>query len=359
MEIFIAFGIFVAAMLTSVIKGFSMIPPLIIGLLAFSAAGRARGFSFGSMAVMSRKSIADSIVVIKVMLIIGILTAVWRMSGTITVFVYYGMKVIMPPIFLIITFGLCCLLSYAIGTSFGIAGTVGVIFMALARSGGVDPVVTAGVVMSGIYFGDRCSPVSSSANMVAGVTGTEIYDNVKIMFKTAVLPFIITAITYIIFSVQNPISHVDGSMTAAFEKEFSISLWSFVPAVVMIALPLLKVGVIKAMTASIVTGLLVACMVQDVPVFDAVRICIAGYESQSEGIGTILNGGGLLSMVEIAVILVISSTYSGIFSGTGMLLSLQDKLAKACSKVGRFAVMVCMSIGIAAIFCNQTIGTLM
>ncbi len=43
--------------------------------------------------------------------------------------------------------------------------------------------------------------------MVAGVTGTEIYDNVKIMFKTAVLPFIITAITYIIFSVQNPISH--------------------------------------------------------------------------------------------------------------------------------------------------------
>ncbi len=152
---------------------------------------------------------------------------------------------------------------------------------------------------------------------------------------------------------------MDGSMTAAFEKEFSISLWSFVPAVVMIALPLLKVGVIKAMTASIVTGLLVACMVQDVPVFDAVRICIAGYESQSEGIGTILNGGGLLSMVEIAVILVISSTYSGIFSGTGMRLSLQHKLAKACSKVGRFAVMVCMSIGIAAIFCNQTIGTLM
>ena len=95
------------------------------------------------------------------------------------------------------------------------------------------------------------------------------------------------------------------------------------------------------------------------PVFDAVRICIAGYESQSEGIGTILNGGGLLSMVEDRGDTGDFSTYSGIFSGTGMLLSLQDKLAKACSKVGRFAVMVCMSIGIAAIFCNQTIGTLM
>ena len=79
-------------------------------------------------------------VVIEVMLIIGLVTAVWRVSGTITVFVYYGMKLIVPPLFLLITFLLSCLLSYALGTSFGTAGTVGVIFMTLARSGGVDPV---------------------------------------------------------------------------------------------------------------------------------------------------------------------------------------------------------------------------
>lgn len=70
-----------------------------------------------------------------------------------------------------------------LGTSFGVAGTVGVIFMALARSGGVNPVVTAGVLMSGTYFGDRTSPVSSSANLVAGITGTKVYDNVKMMKK--------------------------------------------------------------------------------------------------------------------------------------------------------------------------------
>ena len=43
--------------------------------------------------------------------------------------------------------------------------------------------IAAGVIMSGVYFGDRCSPVSSSANMVAGITDTKIYDNVKIMFR--------------------------------------------------------------------------------------------------------------------------------------------------------------------------------
>lgn len=273
MELFIAFGIFIASMLTAVITGYSMILPLLVGLAAFMAVGKIRGFSLGSMAEMSKKGILDSIVVIKVMLVIGILTAVWRVSGTITVFVYYGMKVIMPPIFLIVTFALCCLLSYAIGTSFGIAGTVGVIFIALARSGGVDPVIAAGVIMSGVYFGDRCSPVSSSANMVAGITDTKIYDNVKIMFRTAMLPLVIAFMAYAVLSVTNPISHVDEQMIRDFQNEFNISVWAFIPAVIMIALPLLKVGVIKAMTASIISGVLVACLVQKTAVIKVAEIC--------------------------------------------------------------------------------------
>ena len=84
---------------------------------------------------------------------------------------------------------------------------------------------------------------------------------------------------------------------------------------------------IKAMTASIISGVLVACLVQKTAVIKVAEICILGYESESQGIGAILNGGGLISMIEIVVILIISSTYSGIFNGTGILLSLQDKLA--------------------------------
>ncbi|MBS6207733.1 MAG: sodium:proton antiporter, partial [Firmicutes bacterium] len=191
MDLLIAFGIFIIFMVLSLIAGISTIPALFLGLVVFLAVGRRKGFSLKSMLDMSVGGIKNSLVVIEVMLIIGLITAVWRVSGTITVFVYYGMKIIVPPLFLLITFLLSCVLSYALGTSFGTAGTVGVIFMTLARSGGVDPVMTAGVIMSGIYFGDRCSPVSSSANLVAGVTGTKIFDNVKLMMKTAMVPLIL------------------------------------------------------------------------------------------------------------------------------------------------------------------------
>ena len=359
MELYIAFIVFIVSMLVAIITDHSMVLALFVGLVAFLTVGKMRGYTLKSMFKMSVDANKNSLVVIKVMLIIGMLTAAWRVSGTITIFVYYGMKVIIPPMFLIVTFLLCCILSYAIGTSFGVCGTVGIIFMALARSGGVNPILTAGVIMSGIYFGDRCSPVSSSANMVAGITNTKIYDNVKIMIKTGALPFAISLVIYIILSITNPITSVDQSMVQTFENEFNLSIWSFLPAVLVIGMPLIKIGVVKAMTASILSAIIVAWLVQGVDLTSILRICIFGYESASSGLGAILNGGGLVSMLEIVVILIISSSYSGIFSGTKMLDSLQEKLGKACNVAGRFAIMVAMSIAMASIFCNQTIGTLM
>ncbi len=359
MDLLIAFAIFMVVMLAALIKDFSMVIALLVGLAAFTVVGLKRGYGIRELAGMGAGGAKESLIVIEVMCVIGFLTAVWRVSGTITIFVYYGIRIITPPFFLIIAFLLSCLLSYAIGTSFGVAGTVGVIFMTLARSGGVDPVLTAGVIMSGIYFGDRCSPVSSSANMVAAVTGTKIFDNVKMMMRTGLLPLLLCTLIYLGISITHPISQVDDSLLASFEKEFSLSLWSFLPAVLMLLLPLLKVSVLISMGLSILSGITTAWLVQGVALPEVLRICIMGYEAEGSGLGSLLNGGGLVSMLEIVMILLISCTYSGIFNGTGMLSSLQDKISKGCSRIGRYSMMLLLSIGSAAVFCNQTIATLM
>ena len=199
MALLIAFLVFLVSMISAIFTGYSMIIALLIGLVAFSTAAARKGFGLKELGVMALDGAKGSLIVIEVMCVIGFVTASWRVSGTITIFVYYGMRIITPSLFLLIAFLLSCLLSYSLGTSFGVAGTVGVIFMTLARSGGVDPVITAGVLMSGVYFGDRGSPVSSSANMVAGITGTKIFDNVRLMMKTAVVPFVITLTGYMLF----------------------------------------------------------------------------------------------------------------------------------------------------------------
>lgn len=234
MKLFAAFSVFMAAVIGAFAFDYSLIISLFIGLICFMLVGALSGYSFRQLCKMAVDGNRDSMIVVEVMLIIGLLTASWRISGTVAIFVYYGIKVITPPLFLITAFLLSCLLSYAIGTSFGVAGTVGVIFMTLARSGGVDPILTAGALMSGVYFGDRCSPVSSSANLVAAVTGTDIFENVKAMMRTALLPLILSIIIYAVLSVMNPITHVSSEMLEVFESEFSLSLWAFLPAAIML-----------------------------------------------------------------------------------------------------------------------------
>ena len=346
------------------ITGHSMVWALLVGLLLFTGLGLRQmdmplGRGIKELALSSWGSIKESLIVIEVMLIIGLITAAWRISGTITVFVYYGMKVIVPPLFLIIAFLLSCLLSYALGTSFGVAGTVGVIFMALARSGGVDPLITAGVLMSGIYFGDRTSPVSSSANMVAGITKTEILTNVKIMMKTAVLPFSLTLAVYCVLSFLNPISHVDSALLGTFEEEFTLSPWGFLPAAIMLILPLVKVGVILSIALSVLASGIIAFAVEKISIMEICKVLILGYHPTGEGLALILDGGGLVSMIEIAIILMISCAYSGIFGRTGMLESLLGIIAKSCEKTGRFLTSLLIGLASCVLFCNQTIATLM
>ena len=54
---------------------------------------------------------------ILIMILVGIMIAVWMASGTIPSLLYYGMKIISPSIFLPVTFLLCMLTALATGTS--------------------------------------------------------------------------------------------------------------------------------------------------------------------------------------------------------------------------------------------------
>lgn len=81
------------------------------------------------------------------------------------------------------SFLLCSLVSFLTGTAFGTAATMGVICMTMAKSMNVSDVLAGGAILAGIYFGDRCSPVSTSALLVSELTKTDLYENLKGMAK--------------------------------------------------------------------------------------------------------------------------------------------------------------------------------
>ena len=331
MALIIAFLVFVVSMISCLVLGQSILIALVIGLFAFVVVGCTKGFSPGQVFTMAWHGVRDSLVVLEIMFMIGFITAIWRASGTITFFVYYGVKFVTPPLFVLLAFLMSCLLSYILGTSFSVSGTLGVILMALARSGGVDPLITAGAVMSGIYFGDRCSPASSSAILVANVTKTDLMDNVKYMHKTGLIAVLISTGIYAFLSFQNPLQQVDAAIMDSMLEEFSLSLLTLLPAVFILVLPMLKLDIRWAFLGSIVSGFVLMGTLQGMDFLDALKCCILGFVPEQADLEPIIGGGGAVSMLEVCGIIMLSCSYSGIFKGTDMLADVQGKINQMMS----------------------------
>lgn len=359
MDLILSFLLFMICVLVCVFTGKTVVYALFAGLIIFLALALHRKNSPQDLFKYSKDGIKTSVVVIKLMVLIGCLTALWRASGTISFFVYYGMSIITPSMFVFIAFLLCCMMSYFLGSSFGTASTAGVMLMILARSGGVDPVITAGAIMSGAYFGDRSSPVSSAAFLTATLTNVDPHRNTKMLLKTSVVPMAICTVAYFILSMKNPISTVDGSVMEALSSTYDISLWAALPAIVLLILPWLKCSVANTILISTITAFGVGLLVQDIPLKTLLRQVVLGYTVDSDILGSIMSGGGIISMIEVVFIVTISSIYCGIFEGTKMLDTLKDALLKASNKVSLYVMQIIVSFATVAVFCNQTIATIL
>ena len=357
--VILCFALFLGAMVVCLITGQSFLWALGLGLVLFAVHGHKRGRSLRAMWDMAWSEGRRVLIVLRIFVFIGAITALWRASGTIVFFIYYGVQAISPRLFVLVAFLLTALISYALGTSFGVIGTAGIVLMALARSGGVSEAVTAGAVLSGAYFGDRCSPASSSAALVAAETETKLYDNLRNMFRTGALPVLLTAGVYAVLSVRHPITAVDESLLQALRDSAVISLWALLPAVIMLVLPLVKVPVTLSIALSVAAAGAVSIFVQGMSLWAMLKTTVLGYYPAAGQLKDILSGGGIVSMVKPAALVFTTGLLAGLLDGIGVLkgaTGLVDRLAVRC---GRFAASVVVSLGAGMIFCNQSVMIVM
>ena len=355
----VCFLLFLSAIAFCVISGRSLLWGLCLGFSLFFLLGLKRGHTPRSLLAMAWRRGKQSLLVAPVLLLIGIVAALWRSSGTISFFLYHGLREIPPSLFILTAFLLCTLLSFALGTCFGVSGTAGVVLMILARSGGVDPVITAGAILSGAFFGDRCSPMSSCATLVAAATGTQLYDNVREMLKTVVLPLLLTTAFYAFFSVRNPISHVDDKILTLLSEQFSLHWIVLLPAVLVLILPLFHINVKWALTASAVASFLISVFVQGNSVPFVLRTALLGYSPAHPEVARILSGSGLTSMLVTASLVFVTSHYASLLEGLDILAPAKHIIEKAADRIGLFPTTALASMVIGTIFCNQAIVVLM
>lgn len=359
MDLVIAFVFFVACVAGCMLLGLSLFWALLAGFFGFFLVGMRRGRTAGELFKLAAEGMQTAMKVLKILLLIGLLTALWRAGGTVAFFVRAGVAMITPKTFVLVAFLLPAVFCMAFGSSFGVVGTAGIILMTIARSGGADLAVSAGAVMSGIYVGERLSPASSSAALTAAVSGVDQRSFQNRMWRDTPVPFMLTLALYGVLSVLFPIQQVDAGVTAALEESFSLTWPVILPAAALLILPWLKLSAMSSIAVSCVLSALCALFVQGMTVGELLRACVLGYQAAHPDLREIMSGGGLISMVSVVLIVIMSCAYSGMFSGTGWLDPVTGRIGRVIDRAGLFTAHIVVSLGTCALFCNQTVGIVM
>ncbi|HEY9633157.1 MAG TPA: Na+/H+ antiporter NhaC family protein [Coleofasciculaceae cyanobacterium] len=360
MDLLLAVIFSFTAILFSVAQGYFIAYPLLLSLAIFIIVLRRRGFPLKALIAMGFASSRKSFQVIIILLLIGIVTAVWMAAGTVPALVYYGTQFLSPQYFVLSTFILTSFISTLLGTSFGTVSTIGVALMIMARGSDVNPNLVAGAIIGGAYFGDRCSPMSSSANLVASITNTKLYKNIKNMVATAWLPLLVSSLFYLILSISNPVKLTDNTLSAEIPKVFNINLLVLLPALVILSLSLLRVEVKFSLLLSVIAGLILGMFCQGYSLLQFIKFAVFGFSLEAtNSLSSIFNGGGLFSMIKVSVIVIISTAFAGIIAETRVLEVVEDFLSRSSSRSGLFLNTIVIGLASAAFGCTQTIAILL
>jgi NhaC family Na+:H+ antiporter len=230
----------------------------------------------------------------------------------------------------------------------------------MAKGSNVDPHLIAGAIIGGAYWGDRCSPMSSSANLIASITATNLYQNIRNMLVTAWLPLGISCIIYLIFSWFYPVQITDSSLLIELNQLFNLHWVTLLPAIVILVLAVFRVEVKLSMLFSIIVSVLIALFLQHYRLTQIIQFICTGFQlEQNTPIRSILLGGGILSMLKVSVIVLISTAISGLLSGTAALKIVEKFLRSIHSRSHLFSGTTLIGTGAAAFGCTQTIAILL
>lgn len=360
MDIIVSFLLCFVLFIVSVLKGIFVGYALLAGLTIFTVLSLKRGYKLHEVFKMMYKGGKKAFIVIQIFILIGAIISVWMASGTVPAIVYYGIKLLNPKLFILSAFIISSAVSLLIGTSFGTVGTAGIALMVMARGGGVSIPMAAGAIIAGAYFGDRCSPMSSSANLVASLTETDIYTNIKNMIKTSIIPLVLSVIVYGIISFKYPLGPGTSMITTEIEKYFNVGIIALIPAVVIFLFSALRFNVKLSMLVSIIAAFLIAVIVQKNSIILTFKYMIAGYNMGNQSyLKDIIKGGGIMSMLKTSLVVFISSAFTGIFEGTGILKNIEVLACKAKNKGQLFLINIITSIAASAFGCTQAMAVIL
>jgi NhaC family Na+:H+ antiporter len=282
----------------------------------------------------------SSMVIIPIMLLfsIGGLIGVWLASGVIPTLIVFGSEILHPSIFYAAVLVLCSVVAMSSGSAWTTAGTIGVALMGISQASDLSLPITAGAIISGVYFGDKLSPLSDTTNLASGMAGAELFVHVRYMLWTTVPAFLIALVVFLFLSLRAG-QHVDTAqlalLTGTLSSNFTISWALLLPMAILIGLAIARVPPLMAIVISIIVGVVFGLAFQrgdqaSLPqlIVDYWRRAATGYEAHT-GVADadeLLSRGGMASMMTTVWLILSAMFFSGMMERTGCLQRILNSL---------------------------------
>ena len=290
---------------------------------------------------------------ILILLAVGGLIGSWMIAGTVPAMIYYGVSILNPSIFFAAAAIICALASISIGSSWTVAGTLGIGLIGIADSYGLSPAVAAGAIISGAYFGDKLSPLSDTTNLAAACTSVDLFAHIRHMLWTTVPAFCVALLFFsLIPSGAATAPEQIAELRAAISQEFNVGVGVLIPLAVMIGLIWKRVPAYPAIMLATLAGILTALTLQadvvrkfalmanpesTMPVVEGLwRTLFDGFEgtTTNEELNRLISKGGIASMLNTVWLIVSALAFGGVLERTGILKQILDSVLTLVKSTG-------------------------
>lgn len=282
------------------------------------------GYTMNELFDAMGDSLKKSVVAMLFFIIIGMIIGSWELAGTVPALISYGLKLIKPEIFLPAGFIVCCVTSFATGTSWGTCATVGLALMGMGQGMGIPAPIVAGMAVSGSIFGDHFSPMSDTTVLASTSAKAELYDHVRSMGKTIIPAFVISTVLYGVIGM-NYVGDVNSpeiiEMQRVLSESFNLNLLCFFPIIIVLVLSFMKFPSVPTLLIGILAGVLVAMTVQGASLNEVFSALNYGYSADTGNalVNKLVQRGGIQSMMWTFSLAFIALLLGGILEKVGYL----------------------------------------
>ena len=295
-----------------------------------------------------------------ILLAVGALIGTWILSGTVPTLIVYGLALLDPSFFYPAACLICAVVGLVIGSSWTVAGTLGVALIGVAQGLDMSPAITAGAVISGGYFGDKISPLSDTTNIAPAAAGSELFAHIRHMLWTTVPSIVIALVLFTLIGLgQSREVAPDqgfGDLPTLLGTQFDLGIHLLIPLLVVFVLAIRGFPAYPTILVGALLGAVFAVVFQP-----DVVVALAGNEALSRpmallagawkalfdgyaastgnaAVDDLLTRGGMTSMLNTIWLIICAMGFGAVMERVGLLERMIRSVLKAARSTGSLII---------------------